>query len=203
VRYLNLSEALTIQDASILLTDAVAFFNGVPLFKGDFISTRDLFQTHNHFFGGQIGIRGEYRLDRVVLQGSFKLALGDTHQTETVNGVSTLLAADGSKMVLPGGLLALPSNSGSFSRDQFALVPEADLRVGYAITPYVTCSLGYDFLWWSSVARPGSQIPHVLSDTQIPSSPAFNTPGHFQPVPQQHPTGFYLHGLMLSLECKF
>jgi len=203
IRYLSLSESLLIQDSSTLLTDGAALFDNVPRVKGDIIGSRDLFQTHNHFAGGQFGMRGDYRLGSLVVEGTFKVALGDTHQVTKVNGFSTLQAADGTVLVQPGGLLALPSNSGSFSRDKFALAPEAGLKVGYAVTPRITCSLGYDFLWWSSVARAGDQIPRIISDTQIPTSPAFMFPGRFQPLPQQNPSDFYLHGLTASVEWRF
>ena len=46
----------------------------------------DNFHTRNNFYGGQIGVRGEYCFDRFFVNGSAKLAMGVTDQRIDING---------------------------------------------------------------------------------------------------------------------
>ena len=47
--------------------------------------------------------------------------------------------------------MALPSNIGHYSRDQFSVVPEVGLNVGYQLTRHVSLSAGYTCIYWSNV----------------------------------------------------
>src|SRR5262249_15174735 len=81
--------------------------------------------------------------------------LGSTAEVVDVAG-STVIAPPGQvPTVGNGGLLAQPTNSGHFSRDQFAVVPEVGINVGYQVTEHLRAFVGYSFLYWSNVARPG------------------------------------------------
>jgi hypothetical protein len=68
-----------------------------------------------------------------------------------------------------GGLLALSSNIGHFSRDRFSVVPELGLTVGYNITCHMRVFVGYNFLYMSNVLRPGDQIDPILDARKIPN----------------------------------
>ncbi len=83
-----------------------------------------------------------------------------------------------------GGLLAEPSNIGSFHKDQFSVVPQVDLTLSYHIDQHWRIFGGYDFLYWSSVVRPGQQIDRTLDETQIPNfEPAGTVPSAGQNRP--------------------
>ena len=58
-----------------------------------------------------------------------------------------------------GGVLVQPSNTGRFYRSTFSAVPELALDVGWWVTPLIRLSLGYQFLYWPGVARPGRALP--------------------------------------------
>ncbi len=77
-------------------------------------------------------------------------------------------------MTAPSGFVASGSNSGQFTRDRFAVVPELGINVGYQITRHVRASVGYTFLYWSSIVRPGDQVDLGLSGTQIRTDSRFN-----------------------------
>ncbi|MGG7379585.1 BBP7 family outer membrane beta-barrel protein, partial [Escherichia coli] len=64
----------------------------------------------------------------------------------------------GQTSAVVGGLLALPSNIGNFQRNRFGVVPQVGLKVGYNLTDNLRVYVGYDFLWWCNVVRPGDQI---------------------------------------------
>jgi len=80
---------------------------------------QDSFLTRNEFYGGQFGLDGEWRLGRWFLGGTAKLAMGSMHQIVVIDGFTSSSAAGTQR----GGLLALPTNIGHYSRDTFALVP--------------------------------------------------------------------------------
>ena len=63
-----------------------------------------------------------------------------------------------------GGLLTQPA---SFSRDIFAVVPQFNFDVGYEFNPFCRASIGYEFLYWSSVARPGDQVGGIPRGTNF------------------------------------
>src|SRR5262249_34874117 len=127
------------------------------------------------------------------------------------NGVLTVIQANGTVTNFKGGLLALPSNIGSESRDRFSVVPEAGVSLGFAVMNGVRLSVGYNFLYWSSVVRPGDQIDRRLGVLQIPGSPPLPSPpfGPTLPtnptVPQRlfKDTDFWAHGLTVGLEFTF
>jgi len=71
-------------------------------------------------------------------------------------------------VVQQGGLLALPSNIGTQTRNRFAVIPELGVKVGYQLTDHIRVYAGYNFLYASSVVRPGNQIDPVINRAQLP-----------------------------------
>jgi hypothetical protein len=41
-----------------------------------------------------------------------------------------------------------------------------ELRLGFGLAPGVRTFFGYNFLYWSSVVRPGDQVDHTLNPSQ-------------------------------------
>ncbi len=195
-RYLNLEESLGIREN--LLVPA-----GAP-FGGSAILLQDQFGTHNNFYGGQLGAEIELRQRCWSLNLLGKVALGDTHQVINING-STVFAVPGMPVsVQQGGLLALPTNIGHFSRDRFAVLPEAGVKLGYQITDHLRAFVGYSFIYLSDVARPGHQIDRVINVTQLPSQAG---PGAFvgspRPFPTLKATDFWAQGVSFGLELRY
>jgi hypothetical protein len=202
-RYLDLREGLGILDNQTDLA-GVGTFGGTPTTPGDRVTILDSFRTHNQFYGGDLGLRGELLWNRWVLTGSANVALGCTHQTIDIGGVSTLTPASGAAPTsLPGGLLALPSNSGRFLHNAFSVVPEAELKIGYDLTPRIRLSLGYDFIYWSDVVRPGSQINNNISAAQAPVSPSYAPGTTSAPGAPHNSTGFWAHGVNFGVSFRF
>src|SRR5262249_43914626 len=150
-RYAQLDEGLTVrEDLNVLAAPA-------PI-GGSTIELADEFGTHNRFYGGPIGARAAANTGRVFVNVVGKVALGGTEQTVGINGTTVITPAGGARSAQPGGLLALPTNSGRFERSEFTVVPEVGLNVGLQVTNHLRAYVGYNFLYWSSVARPGDQI---------------------------------------------
>ncbi len=138
-RFFQLNESLSIISRSSL---------GLPPFPDrPNITVFDYFSTSNNFNGGDVGLAGEYRFrSRFWFGGEGRLAMGNMQETLKIDGVTTA-AASGFTATLPNGLLAQPTNIGTFTQNHFALIPSVDLKVGYHLTPGFRLTVGYNFTY--------------------------------------------------------
>jgi hypothetical protein len=198
-RFLHLNERLDITED--LLTPVTSPFPGTSILVGDH------FITHNDFYGGQLGLRGELHRGPWQLDMTAKVALGDTHQSLDINGTTVIAFPGQPPTSRPGGLLALPYNSGSFTRDRLSVVPEANVNLGYWVTEHWRVFAGFDFLYWNNVARPGEQIATgpgglaAVSASQVPSLGGSPTAPHFAPVFRD--TDFWAYGANIGVEFRY
>ncbi len=197
-RYLNFTESLTI-------TEAIQGGPAAPApFTNSFTTVFDRFGTSNHFFGPQVGLVGSYRSGPWTVDLRGQVALGLTYQSLRIDG-SEQIFQSGQTLSAVGGLLALSSNIGSHHHTEFSVVPEIALTVGYQVNDHVRVFLGYDFLYWSGVARAGEQIDTNLDVTKIPF---FNT-ANLPPAPGNHPqvmfreTDFWAQGLLVGVQFNY
>ncbi|MFO0912129.1 MAG: BBP7 family outer membrane beta-barrel protein [Pirellulales bacterium] len=187
-RYVYLDESLGIREQLNTLqtsTNPAGFFD-----------VQDRFDTTNTFNGGEIalaweGYRGPWSMDVLT-----RLALGNNQRDVTING-STTRTVQGITQTNPGGLLALPSNIGTYTNDDFSLIPELDLNLGYALTPRLRLIVGYTLLYWTNVVRPGDQIDVEVNPNLIP--PASNV-GPRNPAFVLHDTNLWVQGLNLGFD---
>jgi hypothetical protein len=198
-RYLDLREDVSLSAAMNTqpqISGTVGDAMVLPLVP---LHVNDLFTTRNQFYGGQLGTRLEYRYGNAFLNLVGKVALGYTHQVVGVNGHSTmdLGALGGPVLEAPFGWFARPTNIGRSTRNDFGVVPEGEFRLGYQLTPRLSAFAAYDFLYWSSVARPGQQINRVLNQ----SPDASTTPA--QPAPLFRTTDFWVQGVNFGLELRY
>ncbi len=173
-------------------------------------ATQDSFSTRNQFYGGNVGAEARATFGKFFVDVTGKVALGDTHESLNVAGltaVSGTNALTGAAVsgYYPGGILALPTNSGHFTKDNFSVIPEVELKLGFLITENIRATVGYDFMYWSSVARPGDQINSAVDPRSIPSAGPIFTPGaaFTGPVPLFKSTDFWAQGVTFGLEFAF
>ena len=137
----------------------------------------DNYNVNNAFNGGQLGIDAEWRfLPRWSVAGQFKLALGDVHESVGISGSQSnpFLFVPNSPAAV--GFFANSSNIGNYSRDQFAVLPEINFRLGLDMCTNVRMFVGYNFLFLSSAVRAGDAI-----DTTINQNNLFGGPGRPRP----------------------
>ena len=105
--------------------------------------------------------------------------------------------------VIPNsGLLAQPTNVGRTKHSSFAAVPEVGLKIGYQFTDHLRVTVGYDFLYWSRVARPGQQIDTLVNTSQLlRQGGAAVVPAN--PARIFHDTDYWAQGINLGLEFNF
>jgi hypothetical protein len=153
-RYLSLEESIVIRENLL---------SGASTASPSRILIEDRFATKNTFNGGQIGFEAECRfLSRWFAAGQFKVALGNVHQTLDISGSMSTGLVGGPLVTTPRGILASPTNIGRYERDKFAVVPEANLKVGMDITDQLRIFVGYNFLYVSNVVRPGDAIDRAV-----------------------------------------
>src|SRR5262249_46032335 len=155
------------------------------------------FSTRNRFYGPQVGGNWHWDRGRFGIDLSMKLAVGAMTQETTIDGGSTAMVASGARLDRPGGLLALSSNIGNYSRVRLAAMQDAALNVSYRLTDNMQLRLGYEFVRASSVLRPGQQIDLGVNPTLLP----FNAGPASGPIrPWYRPDGevFWMHGVNLG-----
>jgi hypothetical protein len=196
-RWLQLSESVQVSE-----NDQIAASS--PVLAGAAVRVADNFGTHNNFYGAQVGFRAEVRRERLYAELVGKVALGDSHLEGDAAGATAIALPSAPPTVINRGLLALPSNSGRYSSDAFAVVPEVNLNVGFRFTERLRAFVGYTFLYWSNVTRPGNQIDRGLNLTQVPTSQLFGTAaGPARPVFPLATTDFWAQGLSFGLEVRY
>lgn len=210
-RYLQLDERLTIvEDFTRVTPLTVQDFPGGPITTepaGTRVIIRDSFGTKNQFYGGQLGFVGDYRRNRWTVDFRTTVALGTTHQELDIEGSQTRLIPGAAPAVFNGGLLALNSNIGERSRDVFSVVPELGLTVGYQVTDHLKTFVGYNFLYWSNVIRPGDQIDTTIDVNRVPRfvPPGVTVPdaGQVRPAVLFRETDFWAHGITAGFEYRW
>src|SRR5438132_1442638 len=202
-RYLGLDENLSVTGNTTVLPGGIAAFNGSVVAPGGTLTILDHFDTRNDFYGGQVGGRAQVRWNRLFADFSGKLAVGNAHEVVNINGGTTLTGTGGPSF-LPGGLLAVSSNSGISSRDEFTFLPEGAIKVGVHVTDYITLFAGYTFVYWFDVARPSEQIDRTVNPALVPSNLSFGSgTGPNRPAAPFARTDFWAQGVSIGLEVRY
>jgi hypothetical protein len=198
-RYLYLGE-------SINFTENIQGEPTAPApFTNETILVFDRFATFNQFYGGQVGVDGRYQYGRWTFGGFTKLGLGSTVQTLDISGFQHFMSPSGAASAFQGGLLALPgANIGHHHKSAFSVVPEVGINVGYQFTPHLRAFVGYNFLYWTNVIRPGDQIDTRLNVDKIPNFPTSSPPSsvNLPSVPFRE-SNFWAQGFLCGLELTF
>lgn len=202
-RYLELSEKLNIQTNTSDLDNSTLSFLGVSS-PSAVQGTTDSFRTQNQFYGCQVGLRGDYFYQQFFVRVGGMLALGGTDEISQVAGVTSFLAHNALPLTAPGGLYALPSNSGRFRNQDFSVIPALQLKAGVLLTSWCRATIGYDYLYWSRVLRPGNQIDLTQDQREIPTSKMYQAGIEAaSPRPMTNQSDFWVQGLTFGLEFTF
>jgi hypothetical protein len=201
-RYIRLAEGLTITEHRVAsVTPRVAF------------DSYDAFDTTNEFQGGEIGLVSTYRRDRWWVEGLLKVAIGRTLEQLTISGANRLVlppqtpGIDANSQVTqgPGGLLAEPTNIGSYSTKETAWAPELGLTLGYKLNPSWSATVGYTGLYLSRVVRPGESIDLGVNGSYIPdpTDPTVVPTGRPRPVATISQTSYWAQGLSFGVDYRW
>ncbi|MEQ1825993.1 MAG: BBP7 family outer membrane beta-barrel protein [Pirellula sp.] len=190
-RFYQLKESLTMRE------DLTSLSTNNP---GSFI-INDSFRTRNQFNGAELGMhwmgrRGYWSLDMLM-----RLGIGNTRQ-EVVIGGTTQTTQGANVTNANGGLLAQRTNSGTFTRDQFGMVPELGATLGYQLTQHLRFTAGYTFIYWSNVVRPGDQIDTTVNPNLLPPENPTQT-AFLNPRFAFQDSDYWIQGLSLGGEYRW
>jgi len=191
-RFARLYEALWIGQSSRWLRQEGPFVQGTTL------SISDRFVTDNQFHGAQIGFVYQERVGRWSLEMLAKLALGANYAELSVEGSTTVSVPGSGTTIYSGGLLAQQTNQGLHTRNELAVIPELGVTLGFDITCRLRATVGYTFLYWSRVARPGGAVD--LDASQLPPE---EPTGLRRPAVRFVADDFWAQGINLGLDYRF
>jgi hypothetical protein len=197
-RFNRLDETLVISDTKTVLSGQTG------LTVGTVLSEYDRFSTRNYFNGVQIGVITELVRCRWWFETRGTLALGSNRSIVNIDGQATAVVPvpnmPDQVIVTPAGLLAQSTNIGRYQNDEFAVAPQLGVTVGYEITCGLWATVGYNFMYWSRVARPGEQIDTDVNLSQL--SPG-GLVGLARPAFTDAITDYWAQGLTVGLAYRF
>jgi opacity protein-like surface antigen len=191
-RYLNLSENFNMYSTITGITGSA--------FASQSGFADDNFATQNQFYGALLGLRALGSFGPFSLESTLTAALGVNHEAIGIDGsyqAHGFFTTSG-----PYGIFATPANSGISSSNEFAVVPEAQIKLGYNITPAIRLIVGYDFLYGSNVVRPTDQIDRNVVKGQFYQEDPYSTSLAY-PRRLDKTTDFYTQGVSIGLAARF
>lgn len=174
----------------------------------DVYNTRDQFKTINNFYGGQLGVKGNYCWKRLSFQLKGQVALGAMASKLKING--SLVTNDfnglGAPETFGSGYFAQATNRGHYSKTNFSVIPQVNVQLGLEIFKWLSTHVGYTFLYATEVMWASNQIDRTINISQ---SPAFSGTlsdtlvGPARPKPLFNTNSFWAQGLNVGLEFFF
>lgn len=193
-----------VQTGTIVVPTAVGV-GGVTTATPATVTVADRFVTTNNFNGGNFGLRTEIRYGMWSLHAVGKVAVGNMHQTLRIRGITSFEDhATGRSGYAFGGLYANTSNIGTYTHDEFCIIPEVNLNIGINLTKSLSMYMGYNFVYVSRVIRPGNQLTPFIDSTTIPFSSQYGNaggvPGVMKALVQDD---FWLQGVSFGFAFKY
>ncbi|MBA4190840.1 MAG: hypothetical protein C0467_22870 [Planctomycetaceae bacterium] len=151
---------------------------GVSTASPSTLDVADRFVTTNRFNGGNIGFRADARYGMFTLSTTGKVAVGNMHQTLRIRGITSFQdTSTGAAGFAYSGLYANSSNIGTYTNDEFSIIPDLNLTVGINLTRSLSMYVGYNVIYMNRVLRPGNQLNPIIDGTTIPFSPTYSAAG--------------------------
>jgi hypothetical protein len=197
-RYLQLQDHLSILDST-------TFAPGLIGIGGSTLASSDRFGARNQVYGGQLGIETEMHCGRFFVELWGKIGVGSNQEDVTINGTTLITSSAGVRTASVGGLYALPSNIGSYSRQAVCVIPEVGINFGVQLTSHLRGTLGYTFLYLDEVVQSANQIDRSINPTQRPTLagvPGAAT-GPMRPLFAFQSSDFWAQGFSLGLEFRY
>ena len=173
-----------------------------PFTPGSQIRVSDEFSAENQFHGLLLAVAGEYQFSFWYVQGRAGASIGRTHRTATTSGQTGFDLPPAAAVVIPGGLLAVSSNSGTFTDKDWAVVPEGAIRVGFRVTNNLRVFAGYSVLYWPSVYRAAEQIDPVVNPGLLPP-PLTPLPGPARPQFPGRTSDLWIQSVSIGVEFRY
>ena len=161
---------------------------------------QDSFRASNEFHGGELGLVTQIHRGRWSLELLAKMALGNNSSIVDISGSTDISRLGDDPEHYDAGVFALETNIGRYHNDQFVVIPQFGVEVGYDLTCSLRAYIGYNFLYWANVARAAEQIDTNINASYIPPSDPTGDPA---PLFSRQDSDFWAQGLNFGLEWQF
>jgi len=192
-RYYNLSDFVGVTE-DLRITQPDTDSNGTT------IVAHDNFRARNDFYGSELGLRTQIYRGRWSMEVLAKVAMGNNHQTITIDGQTIITPVGGATQHYDAGILAGTTNGGVYQRDAFTVIPQLGLELGYQVNCHLRAYIGYDILYWGAVVRAADQIDLNLDPRNFPPITQQGLP--FPQFPGKTDS-FWAQGIHLGTEFRF
>lgn len=193
-RHYRYSDSLSIREGVISLNPSG------PMAIGTRFDINDRFAATNKFNGAELGLIAQVNRGRWSLELAAKMALGNNRRTVLIDGTTTIASPGLDPDNYAGGVLALPTNMGHYVSNNFVVIPEFGIDVGYQVNDRTRVYVGYNVLAWANIVRSGDQVDLGINPTQLPPGTLVGEP---RPAFEFKESSFWAQGLNLGLEVNF
>jgi len=167
---------------------------------GTFAVFTDQFGTENSFHGLNAEFRSQWWWGAWSLDVNSQVAVGVTRATAQVRGDRIVFTPPNNVNELPGGIYALPINSGDATRTRFSTASEIEAVVGYQVYDHVRITVGYSFLFWTGTGRPGDLVDTRINPNQ---NPPVTAGGPALPEQRFSSSTFWMNSITAGLEIRY
>lgn len=167
---------------------------------GTVFELSDRFWADNEFNGGELGLIAQIHRGRWSFEFLAKMAIGGNRQTVMINGQTDITVPGNPTITHDGGLLAMPSNSGTFRGSSLVVIPQFGGEIGFRVSDRLRAYVGYNLLLWAHVGRASDQIDLNVNLTQVNSQTRV---GPADPAFVFRETNFWAQGLNVGCEFCF
>ena len=201
-KFLMLDDSLVVRDVAVVSTGTPG---GLPR---EAFASADVFRSLTRFNGAELGIVERWWRERTSLQIVGTVALGASSIGTSIGGGTIATETTGTPGdtttavtgVTPGGLLAQPTNMGSFDTSLLSAAGEVGIAADYALWSQCRLSIGYTFLWLTTVGRAADQVDIAVNPSQLGGGTLQGVPA---PVFDLRTSIFWAQGVSVGLEYQF
>jgi len=174
-----------------------------PLFvPGTVIDSSDAFSTQNAFHGLDLGLRARCAWDDFTLTLLAKAAAGHITRETNIQGSQVTTVPGLPPVGSSGGVLALSSNIGRHSKNDWGLFPELGANLSWQLNPNVRLRGGYTFLFLHQIARAPDQIDFTINPNLLPPNTP-PQPGPNRPIFDLRRSDLWIQSLQFGVEVSF
>lgn len=163
------------------------------------IQRTDAMKVENLFVGGEVGMQLNRRFQNVDLTAGLSLAMGANRQKSQANGRSVFTDAAGQASTSDSGWLQTSVGAGEIKRNQFSVIPAAELGIGFQTRWGWKLSFGYNVMLWTNSLRVTEQLPTGLDPTFGGGAPG----GVVRPFSSLINDSFLAHGVSFGIERRW
>lgn len=204
LRYIDFQEDATFQNnvnIDEFAVDAELLVDPNEVLPIVFLS-RDEIRAENRILAPQVGVDIEGSCGRFFYSARGKVAVGANFQELEVFG-ATVVATPAGVRGGPGGMFSGPLDQGEHERTRISVVPEINLKLGYALGDWLRLHIGYDALFLNNVLRASNQTSLASLTTQIQVAESSTSVGVDLPVIRLRDADVWIQGINFGAEIRY